>query len=442
MEPTPSQADQTKMLCDYAAELHRARKFETGAAVCRRVLAMDPNCAEAHNGLGAMLLNLGHPNEAIVHLDRATALAPKSAAAYGNMGLTYASMRLWDQSEKAFNAGLARAPGDVGLLWNRANMYLDRGDWETGLREYEVRIQHRGPPNFPKMPYPMWRGESLEGKTIFVQAEQGIGDRILTSRYLPWLKSLGARILYMSNANMHSLMWDFWDVVEFIPEGIPWPQADYGLFEMSLIGVHAQIGGYSGARQGFTPEQVLPDSGLIRSRAARDQASVNMPEPHHRSLKVGICWTGNPQMDRNWERSIPLEKLLPLAELPEVTLYSLQVGSNDILRLGANQVICDLSQDIGGQLSKTAAVMLNLDLVITVCTSMAHLAGALGVPTWVMLCHSPYWVWLTDRPGSVWYPNVRTFRQQAPGDWDPVVGDVRQELERLAEQKLHLDKVA
>ena len=428
-------ADVTKMLCDYGAELHHAHKFQTGVAVFRRVLSMDPASAAGHNGLGSSLYNLGSYRLAEMHLLKAISLEPGSSAAWGNLGLLYAAQRRWSESEQAFDGGLAVTPGDVGLRWNRANMYLESGQWRKGLEEYEVRIQHRGAPNFPKMPYPMWQGESLDGKTIFIQAEQGIGDRLLTSRYLYWLKQTfpTARILYLSNANMHSIMWEFRDTVEFVPEGIPWPRADFGLFEMSLIRLYAQL--ESPVRS--SAEIVLPaDSGLIRQRAELDRKSVNLPAPNQRSLKVGICWTGNPAMDRNFERSVPLEMLLPLAELPDVTLYSLQVGSKDILRLGANQVICDLAPDIDGKLARTAAAMLHLDLVITVCTSVAHLAGTLGVPTWVMLCHAPYWVWLSERADSVWYPNVSLFRQPSPGDWGAVVHNVKVQLEQLASSKL------
>lgn len=421
------------MLCDYGAELHHAHRFETAAAAFRRVLALDPRSAAGHNGLGASLLNLGDLAGAEEHLTRATKLEPRSPAAWGNLGLLRSAQRNWDGSWQAFASGLALAPGDVGMLWNRANMYLDQGKWAKGLREYEVRIQHRGPPNFPKMPYPMWKGESLDGKSIFIQAEQGIGDRILCSRYLAWLKRSypTCRIMYLSNHNMHSLMWEFRDIVEFVPEGIPWPQADYGLFEMSLLGLAAA-----------TPDNVIPDPGLLRQRAERDRGSVNFPEPHLPSLKVGICWTGNPAQDRNFERSVPLESLLPLAEDPRVTLYSLQVGSKDITRLGANQLVCDLTQDIDGKLARTAAVMLHLDLVITVCTSVAHIAGALGVPTWVMLCHNPYWVWLTERSDSVWYPSARLFRQPTPGDWGSVVSDMRAQLGLLASERLGLKSCA
>lgn len=415
------------MLCDYGAECHGAGKYETAAATFRRVLAMDGYNGAGHNGLGASLLNLGNLGAARYHLEQAVKRIPTSAAAWGNLGLLYSALNESDLGWKAFSKALSLSPNDVGVRWNRANMYLDQGKWKKGLEEYEVRIQHRGPPNFPKMPYPMWKGEDLNFKTIFIQAEQGIGDRILCSRYLHWLKNKypTSTILYLSNCNMHSLMWGFDGLVEFIPEGIPWPKADYGLFEMSLLGIAETM-----------PNNLYPDPGLLRKRAELDRNSVNLPAPHAPSLKVGICWTGNPIQDRNFERSCPFEQLLSLAEDPRVTLYSLQVGSKDILKAGANQLVCDLTTDIDGKLSRTAAVMLHLDLVVTVCTSVAHLAGALGVPTWVMLCHSPYWVWLRKRSDSVWYPSARLFRQPRPGDWKTVVEDVRAALEPLLVDRL------
>jgi hypothetical protein len=151
------------------------------------------------------------------------------------------------------------------------------------------------------------------------------------------------------------------------------------------------------------------------------------PDPY----KVGICWTGNPHQDRNGERSIPLELMLKLAEHPNVWLYGLQVGSGqaDIERLGARDLICDLGPQLKERgLTVAATAILQMDLVITCCTSIAHLCGALGVQAWVVLCENPYWVWMHNRSDSPWYPSLRLFRQHKTDDWTGVMSEVRDEL--------------
>ena len=406
-----------QMLNDYGARLHGERRYLASVSAFARAVRTDPQCAEAHNGLGVALMNLGRYAEAEPAYRRALELNPKSGSAWANLALLLNGTGRSGESEAAFDRALLLNPGDLGARWNRSNVLLERGDWARGLDEYEVRIPFRGSPNFPRMPYPMWNGEDLSGKTIYIQAEQGIGDRILCSRYLPLLKQKfpTCTILYLSKPQMHALMWEFRDAVTFLPEGIPWPKADYGLFEMSLL------------RYFQTRTDAVPaDPGLFKKRALQAGGEggkvLKLTIP---AMKVGLCWTGNPEQDRNAERSVPLEMLLPLAEDPNVVLVSLQVGSRDIQRLGAEQLICDISNDLVGQLHRTASTIMELDLVITCCTSIAHLAGALGVPTIVMLCHNPYWVWLKNRDDSVWYPSVRLVRQPKPNDWASVVTQVQ-----------------
>ena len=162
-----------------------------------------------------------------------------------------------------------------------------------------------------------------------------------------------------------------------------------------------------------------------------------MAEPHVPALKVGISWAGNPAMTRNSERSMWPEIMFELEADPLVQLYSLQFGDNGLQRLDAGQIIVDCASDIGNRgLLGTAVVMLNLDLIITVCTANAHLAGALGVPCWTLLHYVPYWLWLRGRDDTVWYPNMRLFRQCTPGDWRGVIERVKRELHIHAELEL------
>ena len=180
------------------------------------------------------------------------------------------------------------------------------------------------------------------------------------------------------------------------------------------------------------------DSGRILKRTKASAHSVAVPKPHMPSLRIGISWSGNPAMLSNETRSMPIEPFLKLAENPNYTLYSLQVGAgaSDIDYVGCNDLVCDASKELSLMgFAGTASLMLNLDLVITICTSNAHLAGAIGVPCWTLLSYDPYWFWGFEGDKSKYYPNMRLFRQPAPGDWQSVMNEVEAALAELVQAK-------
>jgi lipoprotein NlpI len=418
-------------LNDHAHELAGIGKIAASVVALRRARALAPRHPILMSCLGAVLFDAGEYAEAEALLKQAIQIEPEYAPAHGNLGSVLGAQGKYAEAKVSFRQAIKIEPDYTDARWNYALCLLDSGDWSEAWPYYEARKERGGARLYPTLPYPEWKGEDLNGKTIHVQGEQGIGDRTLMSRYLHWIKQTwpDCKINFLLNAedlpNISNFMWGYRDTVEFIPNGIPWPEnVDYGIYLMSLPGVH-----------GTTPGHVYPDPGLIRKNAMRHKNSVFLPTVDPGMLKVGIAWTGNPVMKRNAERSIPFEQILTLAELPNVVLYGLQFNTPDIARAGAGQLICDLSPDIAPLgFSGTAALMLNLDLVITSCTSIAHVAGALNVPCWTMLCSNPYWLWLRGRADSVWYPNTRLFRQTAPNDWAPVVASIKQELAAYADQ--------
>jgi hypothetical protein len=237
-------------------------------------------------------------------------------------------------------------------------------------------------------------------------------------------------------------MWNFKDIVTFLPNGIPFRsiKADYGLFMMSLAKFH-----------GTTLDNIPKDPKLILNRVLPDKEHVigfnrgGAVAPKSRSLKVGIRWTGNHQADDNIVRSIPLEFLLELAENPNVTLYSLQVGkgSEDVQRLNAQELVTDIAEGMSARgYVGTASVLLHLDLVITTCTSIAHLAGSLDIPTWVLLSHNPFWIWLRNTDRSVWYDSVKLYRQPSPGDWISIIDQVKSDLKEYAGKQLDCNSIS
>lgn len=408
-----------------ALGLKEGRKYFSSLSAIRRARAIDPHSHELKAALGEILWNCGEYDDAETWLLNAIDADPDNSTIWAHLALTYTAQRKWVDADRAYGRAIELAPDNVAIKWNRACFLLASGQHERGFIDYETRIEVRGPPLYQKLPHPTWNGEDLSGKTLLVLGEQGVGDTIMVSRYLDALheKYNGITIKWFTQPRLHDLFWEFRDIAELWPAGHPWPDADYAIYQMSLIR--------------YFPD-VPKDTGRLLKRAQASAASVKMPEPRTPSLKIGISWTGNPAMLSNEERSMPIEPFLKLAENPNYTLYSLQVGAgaSDLEYVGCGDLVYDTSKDLSIMgFAGTAALMLNLDLVITVCTSNAHLAGALGVPCWTLLSYAPYWFWGTEGDTSAYYPNMKIFRQPAPGDWQSVMDQVEAELAELVRSK-------
>lgn len=417
----------------YAVNLRGLGKYATAIVALQRAIAIDPKHPQLWSNLGNILWNMGRFEDALEPMRRAAAMDPTSAAYHGNLGLLYASLRMFDEAETEFASAIDVATTDqdrMGAIWDRGLMRLEQGDWARGLVDYDIRIPLRGAPLYLGFPCPTWNGEDLAGKSLYVAPEQGLGDRILLSRYFAVIKARWptCRIVTCVNDTMVNLLWEFRDQVEFVFEGCPWQDFDYAIHQASLIRV-------------LSPDPVLvpADPGLIKARVEQERAlgKFECPQPHLGGLKIGIAWTGNPEMLRNAERSIPLDLLLTLAEDPDITLFGFQVGegSEQIAEHCADDLVFNFGPELG-RLGLVAAgvAMSEMDVIITACTSTAHLAGALGLNVWTLLCFDPYWVWLQDgakRETTVWYPSMRLYRQPRPGDWATVIAQVRDELTKL-----------
>src|SRR5581483_3383397 len=236
-----SHSETVQALNDHACGLREAKCYETALIALRRALALDPMQHAVWGNLGCVLWNMGRYQEAEEPLRRATFLAPSHGPHWGNLGLLYSSLKRNDEAADCFDKCVAHAINEQhrqGAIWDRSLMRLRAGDWARGCEDYEVRIPLRGPDLYPKMPVPTWQGEPLDGKTLYVQAEQGIGDRILFSRYFQVIKDRWptCRILACVNERLLDLLWEFRHIVEFLPTGVPWPDdIDYGVFQASLV---------------------------------------------------------------------------------------------------------------------------------------------------------------------------------------------------------------
>ena len=439
--PTKRRARTYRAVHDAVKELNeialmRGAKYQhihTAVVEMKRAIATTPTSKEAWSNLASLLWKKREYEEALACADRALSFDDFAEARH-NRALILESMGHHDLAEKEFARALELFPGYHNAKWCRSMMRLSLGDYARGWEEYESRIPFRqkdGKPIYPKFPAPYWQGEKLEGKKVFCCIEQGIGDTIMFSRFLPLLKEqvgpkvLGGRVYLCCAHEIMVLLWEFVErgIVEYVPEGIPIPKCDYSVVTGSLPW-------HSRCTLGTLPG----DPGLIRERVDSQMriGKADVPAPlGPNPFKVGICWTGNPEQDRNDERSIPLELMLTLAEHPNVWLYSLQAGPGraDIERLGAKDIVCDLGPQLKERgITVAATALLQMDLVITCCTSIAHLCGALGLPAWVVLCKNPYWVWMYERTDSPWYPSLRLFRQEKTDDWKGVMQQVRDEL--------------
>ncbi|MDX2145649.1 MAG: tetratricopeptide repeat-containing glycosyltransferase family protein [Rhodospirillaceae bacterium] len=341
---------------------------------------------------------------------------PSDPRPFINVAVIYRTWGHFDSAIKWLEKAIALDPESVEAHWNLANVRLVRGDLPQGFQLYEWRFRRPGQSG-PNTSLPRWAGESLSGKTLILMAEQGIGDVIHFARFAKQLAARGARVVIQCHPGLEELLATVPGVSATVALGSPLPVADFSLPIMSLPLI---LG---------TTLETIP--GEVPYLSVTPATRVGLPPSP--GLKVGLVWRGNPRHENDRFRSIPLAVLEPILRVPGVTFYSLQVEQElpEIRALPTGVTVHELGPLVAG-FSSTAAVVKALDLVITVDTAMAHLSGALGQKTWVMLGRGNDWRWLHLRSDSPWYPTVRLFRQGPPRDWGPVVKPIAHELQKLA----------
>ena len=420
---------------DYSASVLSANRHHHAAiALTKRSIMLAPTSRELWVNLAAYFIRIQEYNEAMAAVERALALDPDYHIAWGSKAMVFDCTKRFAEAEECYNKALELKPDYDEVRWNRSLMRLAVGDYERGLPEYEIRItfrRHKGRLIYPKFDAPFWKGEDLSDKTIYVAAEQGIGDMILFSRFLPWLSHQAKHVYICCTRDLTSLLWEFRRFVEFVPEGVPVPKTDYAVIIGSLP-YHYKL----------TLDSIPPDPGFISERVAIEDkinaAQLQETEGEH-AFKLGLCWSGNPGQERHEERHIPVKHMLDLLDHPHVWAYSFQFGpaEADIRAHGAQRLLSNLSAEMNKGLAVTGTALKKMDLVITCCTSIAHLCGALNVPCWVLLPHDAYWVWLQGRNDSPWYPSIRLFRQKEPGDWKRLMLEVQTALHERLEERSH-----
>ncbi|MHB1560332.1 MAG: tetratricopeptide repeat protein [Isosphaeraceae bacterium] len=374
----------------------------------RRAIVLRPDYAEAYNNLGNVLHDRGALNEAIGAYHRALSLRPDYVEAHHNLGNVLRSAGRTAESIACFDRALALRPDAAMIHLSRAMALLEMQDYRRGWPEYEWRLKC---PRWeiPRFDRPMWDGGPLEGRTILLYADHGLGDSIQFIRYAPMVRDRGARVVVSCPGAAARLLATCEGVELVVVDRTPLPEFDVYAPLMSLPGLL----GTDAASIPVSVPYLSADPVLVRSWAAALPATDE--------LCIGVAWQGNPTHPRDRFRSFPLERLAPIAARPGVRLYSLQKahGRQQLAALAGRFLVDDLADSLG-DLMDTAAVVSSLDLVIAADTSVAHLAGALGVPVWVALPFAADWRWIPRRDDNPWYPTMRLFRQRDWGDWDDV----------------------
>lgn len=383
--------------------LHLQNKYLEAIDVYDQFLKMCPDTAVIWNNRGTTLLAMYRYEDAAVSFGRAVKIMPGLHDAQIAMATCYQALGKIAEAENICDYVIAAAPENAEAHWNRALLLLLKGEYEVGWREYEWRWEKKGFTSPRRsFPQPLWRGEPVFGKTVLVHAEQGFGDTLQFCRYIPILASLGAHVIFECHVPLAYLMRTLPGDAQIIPMGQPLPLFDLHVPLMSLPMIFNTI------------LETIPGRGPYLTPPEECQSHWQSLVSGNGGLKVGICWAGKSYPDP--ARSCSPDQLLPLSEIKGVSWYSLQVG-------WGNSLPFPMTDFTGGirDFSDTAGIMSQLDMVITVDTAVAHLAGALGKPTWVMLPHVPDWRWLLERDDSPWYPSIRLFRQSRRGWWVDVV---------------------
>jgi Flp pilus assembly protein TadD len=384
----------------------------------RRAVEINPSHAKAHYNLANGLSGSDELEASIAEYERAIQLRPDFVEAHSNLGNALMRAGRRDGAMSAYNRAIELDPSSADPRWNRSLALLLQGDYERGWEEYEWR-NRLVPPSSELFPQPRWGGENLNGRTILLHAEHGLGDTVQFVRYVSLLAERGGRVILRCQRELRELLKNLC-VDQLIVEGETIPSFDVHCPLMSLP--HA-----FGTRLNSIPNSVpylTPDPSRVEQWQRRLTLSPG--------FRVGVVWAGRPQHQYDGDRSIRLLALAPLARVAGVKFFSLQKGeaAEQTRKLPPGMDLLDHTALLVDY-ADTAAMISQLDLVISVDTSVAHVAAAMGKPVWLLLAFAPDWRWLLDRDDSPWYPTMRLFRQSVRGDWTSVIERVTQSLSQI-----------
>jgi len=411
-----------------AKTFHLQHKRTEAAEYYAKALDLKPDYVEAYYGMGNLFLDRDNLAEMTRWYQKALKFTPQDAEAFNNMGKIYQDQKKTREAESCFRQAIRIKPEFAEAHFNRAITLLTAGNYVEGWREYEWRFKmDRWKNVYPhRLVKPRWDGRPFAGKRLFVHCEQGLGDTLQFARYLPMVKALGGTVIFETSAPFINIFRDYSGIdrlVKISPHRKPELEFDFyipllslpGIFQTTLKTVPAEV------------PYIFADPHKKRTWQNRLDKS---------NFRVGIVWAGGTIHLKDNLRSCRLNQFLPLARIPGVQLYGLQKGpASSQVQEFSDQISLDNYGKEFKDFSDTAAMISALDLVVSVDTAVAHLAGAMGKPVWVLLPSHADWRWMLNRNDSPWYPTMRLFRQNKAGDWEDVFQRVAGDLSRLVAQR-------
>jgi tetratricopeptide (TPR) repeat protein len=434
MEKAVQQNAGNAVVFNNLGEAYKGTKRLDEAERCyRKALELNPDFTEVFSNLGNALKDLGRLEDAVQVYLQALAIKPDFVLVHYNLGNVLKDLGELDDAEASFAEAVALNPDYADASQSISVLHLMRGDYRQGLSYFQQRFVPGGDSAVGRgkkylgqlQGQQRWQGESLAGRRLLLVTEHGAGDNLMMMRYLPLVKKRKPeRLLVYATPHLARVLQSLGCLDEVIPMTSPLPLGAFDLycpmmslpylFETSLDSIPAKV-----------PYLSLP------KEMKKQWRSKLKKEP---GVKVGLAWGAGKLSGTNARRSIALERLAPLAEVPGVRLVTLQKGTAAGQLQGLDCPVIDCMTECKDFLD-TAGLVEQLDLVISVDTSVAHLAGALGKPVWLLNCFESEWRWMLDREDSPWYPSMRIFRQKQRGDWDGVISEASEQLENFVKNR-------
>ncbi len=399
--------------------LHRKRReFRVAVACHRRAVELDPSMTTPRSNLANALSELGEAEEALQLRLRLADEDPKNPDRFADIALSLRGLWRNDEAVRLIDAAEKQFGYVPRMRLQRAFANLMLGDWKRGFADYEARYDAGDVDMPPDCPWPRWAGEDLAGKHILVFPEQGFGDAILCARFLPMLRERAGKVTLVAKPPLLRLFKALEGVDAVIPGAPRTDRFDFCSPNMSL----PNLLGVPNPLPPAQPLHILDDS---RARAKAITA------PHADRFRIGVVWTGSLTYGANHRRSVTAERFLPLAEVPGVQLFSLYKGPGHdaFVESGMPSLIVDACGS-DRDFADSAAVIDEMDLLITTDTAVVHVAASLGKPVWNMLQYEGFWLY-GDGDTTPWYPSMTLYRQPANGDWDSVFARVEADLRAL-----------
>lgn len=398
-------------------------RLDEAEACLRQAIKLNPNVPEIHNNLGLVLVDQNRLQEAETAYRRAIRLKPDYPDAHYNLGNLFKNTKRLDEAEREYRYALKLRPGFDTALFALSTLYLLKGQFEKGWENYnKLRMKKHRQPDICR-----WRGEDLTGRRILLFHEQGFGDTIQFARYVQKVSELASETVLWVQKPLQRLMASSYTALT-VHTGKELPAEPYDfacpLPDLPMI--------FNSSEK--TIPKIIPYIDVSTDISQTWKNTLN--NMCGNGYRIGIVWAGNPKHHNDRNRSIPYAVFRDLFDISNVIWVSLQVGSRAEDLAKTSDKVLDLSQSLS-DFAETAGAIANLDLIITVDSAVAHLAGAMGKETWVLLPFAPDWRWQLDRKDSPWYPTMRLFRQNKAGNWQEVLKKVKTALQKKLNQPVN-----